>query len=123
MHSPYTLEGRAHLKEGNGEAPIARFGEILKESLKWQKHARDWCLYGTQCDGTGDELPGLLQMAHRDDLRHPAVIAYVEKLCQAYSWCLVPWGVNGTGLMLALIASEDELLTKVMHYLAVALEA
>jgi len=111
-----TLLKDARLNEGNGEAPIARFGQTLKESLKWQKHARDWCLHGTQ---TGNELPALLQMANRDDLRHTEVIAYVEKLCQAYSWCLVPWGVNGTGLMLALISPDDALLTKIMHYLAV----
>jgi hypothetical protein len=112
-----TLLKDACLKEGNGEAPIARFGEILKESLKRQKHARDWYLHGTQSE---DEVPALLPMAHRDDLRHPEVVAYVEALCRAYSWCLIPWGVSGTGLMLALITPEDALFRKIMQYLAVA---
>lgn len=106
----------ASLREGNGEAPIARFSEILKESLKWKKHARDWCLHGTQ---TAGESPALLHMANRDDFSYPEVVAYVEKLCQAYSWCLVPWGVDGTGLMTALVASDDVVFTRVMNYLGV----
>lgn len=112
-----TLLKDARLRESDGEVPIGRFGEILKESLKWEKHARDWCLHGVPLEG---EPPAILRMAHRDDLSHPEIVAYVEALCRAYSWCLVPWGVDGTGLMLAIVASEDALLTKVMHYLALA---
>ena len=118
------LEGLHHmlpdasLREDGEEKPAAqRFVEIIKEALRWETHSRDWYLHGRP---TGGEIPSVLKMANQDGVSYLDGRAYLEELGQRYSWCLIPWGVYGTGLMMALIAPEDALFTRIMKYLYVA---
>jgi hypothetical protein len=105
----------ASVREDGEEVPVQRFTELVKEALHWEKHGRDWHLHGTRL---GNEIP-VLKMAHQEGFSCLDGCAYVEKLYQDYSWSMIPWGAYGTGLMMILIASEDEIFTKVMDYLEI----
>lgn len=109
-----TLLPDASLREEGGENPIARFADILKEALRYRIHGRDWYLHGTS---SGGEAPKVLRVADNYDLRYLDLLSYVHSLAKSYSWCLIPWGVYGTGEMIAFISSDPEIFAKAMKYL------
>ncbi len=109
----YTVLTDAAVREDEEQKPIARFSELLRESVHWQRHSRDWYLHGT---ARGSDVPKVLKTAV-EDVQYLDLLAYVERLAKAYPWSLVPWGVDYTGEMLAFVSSDDSHLEKVMNWL------
>lgn len=105
----------ARLRERNEEITVTRFSEILKEALGWPRNTRDWCLHGTL---RGRERPVTLRMAGRHDLSYAETLAYVEQLLHAYTWCLIPWGVDYVGQMILFMSSDPTIFGKLMEWLA-----
>jgi hypothetical protein len=98
-HMHYILPDAA-LRESGEEKPIARFLEVVKEALQYQLHGRAWYVHGVSKECGTPEMP---RLAH-DDVSWQQIVKHVQELTKAYSWCLLPWGVNYAGQMVAFIA-------------------
>ena len=103
----------ASIRENGGERSAAHFVELVQEALQYRFHGRDWYLHGVS---TGEPAPEALKLAHVD-ISFIEVQSYIMKLAEAYSWCLVPWGVYGTGQMIAFISRDPTIFTRVKKYL------
>jgi hypothetical protein len=107
------------LREDVDRKPIARFLEVLKEALRWRVHGRDWILHGKQL---AEEATVPLKVANREDVSYLDVLSYVEGLGRSYSWSLVPWGIQTTGLMIAFVSTDEDLSRKASGLLKRAFE-
>lgn len=106
--------GGSAVREDGGEKAAARFSELVREGLQYRFHGRDWYLHGPP---TGKPIPGFLKPAHSNDISYVELAWYIIELAKAYSWCLAPWGVYGTGQMIALVSEDPTIFAKVSKYL------
>jgi hypothetical protein len=114
-HMHHRLLPDASFRENGAEKPMEKFVEIAKGSIRHKVSNLEWCLHGNR---TGSEAtPSALTMAHGNDLSYLELISYVEELCRAYSWSLVPSGVYGTGQMLAFISADEATFKKAVDWL------
>jgi hypothetical protein len=112
-HLHYILPD-ASIREDEEERPIARFLELIKEALQYQLHGRNWYVHGASKEcGT----PEMLRLAHNDNVSRQQVVKHVQELTEAYSWCLMPWGVNYAGQMIAFLSAEDTTFEKGLKFL------
>ena len=99
----------ASLCEKGEEKSIVRFVEVIKESLQYELHGRNWYLHGT-AEVVGTQHP--LCLAPHQDISWQMIVKSVEELTHHYSWCLLPWGVNYSGQMIAFASADDATFSK-----------
>ncbi len=105
----------ALFSENGINKPLQRFHELIKESLHWQKNAQKWCLYGARkrSDLSND-------LTNRDLMGNSFLdsCTNVEMLYESYSWSIIPWGVDGTGMMIAFISSDENAFKEALLWLS-----
>ena len=112
---PRTLLPDASLKLDGIEQSVNEFGTLIAESLRYQQHGRDWYLCGKPIRTT---VPQVLKASHNFAISYLDLKSYVEELALSYSWCLLPWGIYGTGQMIAFVSSNQEISSKFVRYLS-----
>jgi hypothetical protein len=104
----------AALKIGTEEKEVSLFSEILDGTLRSSFHIGNWLLHGTQLDQLA---PPNLDTIGRDYVEWRELATYVEELSRGYSWSIIPWGFQWHGLMIAVIASDQDIFRRMMNYL------
>jgi hypothetical protein len=80
----------------NGVGPTYRAWELLGETLRFQQFRPEyWRLCGEKRGDFGDFAFG-----SRD----------IPRIADAYDWCLMPWGTEFTGMMVALVSWDDRVI-------------
>lgn len=84
--------------DGGQHGSLEQFWRTLHEAVRMARHRLDgWFLHGARL---GSRMPPVLRKSQETALQR----AWAE-----YSWSVLPWGVDGTGLMLLLLIRDRAL--------------
>jgi hypothetical protein len=88
----------------NGLGPTDRAWELLREATHMEQYrAEDWRLCGRQ-------------RAEFEDF--PFTSSDILGIADAYEWCLMPWGTDYTGIMIALVSADDHVIRQAKEILS-----